>query len=53
MWLWVLAYKGLKKKEKSIWLFPKVVMVAYESSPLPELLIKPGVLQPEVFQPGL
>ena len=35
----MVAYKSLKTKEKSSWVIPKVVAVAYESGRLQELFI--------------
>ena len=36
---WVVAYESLKTKEKSSWVIPKMVAVAYGSGCLQELLI--------------
>ena len=36
----MVAYESLKTKEKSNWVIPKVVAVAYESGRLRELFIK-------------
>lgn len=37
--LWVVTYESLKTKENTSWQLPKVVVVAYKSSHLQELLI--------------
>lgn len=38
-WLWVIAYESIKTKDKSSWVIPKVVEVAYGGGRLRELFI--------------